>query len=111
MILVNRGVSIRVEGSGARVIRSRSRSEAHALCVMTGGLAGILVDKFGRWLILVNGSVSIRVKGSKATKDFVESCESHSGYQMEGCRRVSSRVQAVYSGSRVYEQVWESLSI
>jgi hypothetical protein len=26
--------------------------------VRTGSLAGILVDKFGRWLILVNGGVS-----------------------------------------------------
>jgi hypothetical protein len=53
-------VSIRVEGSGVRVIRSRSRSEAHTLCVMTGMVAREWVDKFGRLLLmLVNGGVSI----------------------------------------------------
>jgi hypothetical protein len=52
-----RGVSNFVEGSGVRLVRSRSRSEAHALCVMTGS-AREWVDKFGRWLILVNGGVS-----------------------------------------------------
>ena len=49
-----------------------------------------------------------KLKAGEAIGDFVVSCKSHSGHQMEGCRRVSSRVQAVYSGSRVYEQVWES---
>ena len=60
LILVNRGVSSCVEGSGVRVIRSRSRNEAHALCVMTGMVAREWVDRFGRLLLmLVNGGVSI----------------------------------------------------
>jgi hypothetical protein len=31
-------------------------------------------------------------KAGEAIGDFVVSCKSHSGHQMEGCRRVSSRV-------------------
>jgi hypothetical protein len=33
---VNGGVSNYIEGSGVQLVRSRSHSEAHALCVMTG---------------------------------------------------------------------------